>query len=46
VTVDETIYKMIEASIDDGDVLSSSFDVFDSCNGARSILTVSCNFHV
>lgn len=36
-TVDETIYKMIEASVDDGDVLSSSFDVFDSCNGAKGI---------
>jgi hypothetical protein len=29
--VDEAFYKLIEVSIDDGDTLSSSFDVFDYC---------------
>jgi len=35
--VDDAVYKMIEASIDDGDALSKSFDAFDVCKGAGSI---------
>lgn len=40
-TMDDTMYRMIEASVVDGDTLSRSFDAFDSCKetaGTGSIL--------
>jgi len=39
--MDASLYKMIEASVEDDETLSSSFDVFDTCktfSGTGSIL--------
>ena len=37
VIMDESFYKLIEASIDDSDSMSSSFDAFDYCKTSTSI---------